>query len=726
VQPFSFPKKGRWQNLKRQLGLFVKLLFVAVVIGAMSAVFVTSFATIIFAGKLAPFLNQGIAFALMGATLMAAIAAVTMSSRGTIVQPQDVTAILLANASAALAAKSGLTTQSTFATVVVVIGLSAIVTGVVTYVIGHMRLSFIVRFVPLQVTAGFLAASGILLVLGGFSTLGSDGSGQTVQQLLLNWSQWLPWLLLGVALAIIVRIVSSGFVIPFAFAAATAIFFAALPLFGLDLQIARELGLLLGPFEDHSFIGGFGLSILGTVAWGEIPALLPLFLAIVGLSLLGALLNAVSLELVLDREIDLNRDLKALGISNAAAGLFGGMPGYHLLGETNLARRIGIPGAAAGISVAIACALCLVLGIGLLGNLPRGLISAVVWYLGFDLILTALWDHGRRMAWRDRLLVLATPIATLAFGILPAMAFGLLAACLLFVFAYAQVDVVRFVSTAAHLKARVERGSAAREFLSAVGERTHIYKLSGFLFFGTAHRLFERLQNSLNDKMPPRVIIVDLKRLVGFDLSAWDVFERLGRRCAERSTSFILTGLSPSLRRQFRQQLSGTPNRNMWIADDLDAVLAELEEQHLQEAQFTERTETSRESLIRLVEKYGELHAFSEGQIVFREGEVSDGVMVLASGQLDITIANVAGGEVTINRLLPGALFGEVGFYSQRQRSASVVAVTDSTVLAIDARHFAELERIAPRDAIALHSAMARVLTERLISATRLLKDADI
>jgi sulfate permease, SulP family len=720
------------QGFFAQSASVIKALLAGLIIGTMTVVFTVSKATLIFSGELAPFLSQGIGLVLIGATVMATIAVFSVSCRSVIVQPQDVTAVLLATTIAGLTVSAGLAPEQGFATVVVLIGLTTFLAGLTCYGIGHLKLGFIIRYVPRQVTAGFLAASGLLLVREAFKIVVADSSAWTAPGILLRWPQWLPWFLLGLVLAISVRRWRSGFVVPLVIALSAAAFYLALQALGMGVDAARDSGWLLGPFPSDTLLRRPAAANFQNVNWQALAPAIPMMLAVMGLCLLGALLNVVSLELLSGREADLNGALKTLGLANSAAGLVGGLPGYHMVGMTGMAKRIGMPDITAGLSVAAMSALCLVFGASLLSDLPRGLVAGVIWYLGFDLLLAALWDYGRRIPWRDKALVTVIPLVAVTLGVLPALALGLVAACLLFVFVYAQIDVVRLFTTAAHLKARVERSPQDREHLSRFGERTHVYKLSGFLFFGTTQRLLTRLQDTLQGRVAPHIIVLDLKRIVGLDLSAWDAFERLSRRCAEQSVTLMLTGLSVPLRQQFAEQLAGLQHRHVQVTDDLDGVLAALEEQNLAQvkaaadASDDATKHDSDEDVIAILQRQGEQRHYRAGETVMREGATSDSIMVLLSGQLDVSVDQGAAGVATLNRLLPGALFGEVGFYSQRERSASVVAAQDSTVLVVSAQRLEFVERNAPTDASKLHRALARVVANRLIAATLLLKDADI
>ncbi|MGH6916662.1 MAG: SulP family inorganic anion transporter [Geminicoccaceae bacterium] len=704
-----------------------------IVIGAMSVVFALSFAAIVYSGPLTPYLNQGIGLTLIGAVVMGSLGALTLSYRGTICQPQDITAILLALAAATLVG-SGLDPAAAFATVVVLVGLSAIATGVIAYGMGRMQLGYLVRYVPLPVISGFLAATGVLLIRGAFEMAvpGAPAGIGLLAHLAEQWPRWLPWFGLAAAIAILVRVAATGFVIPAALLAATIVFYLSLPLLALDLDAARAARLLLGPFEDQTFVGGLGLDLVRRADWLALLSQIPMMLAIIGMSILGILLNASGLELALKREIDLDRDLKGVGIANMTAGLGGGMVGYHLLGETLLAKRIGIGGMSAGFSVAAVCAAGLLFGAELLSNLPLGLFAAVIWFLGFDLLLTALHDHGWRMPWRDLAVVLVTLAIALAYGFLPAVGFGMLVACLLFVVAYASVDVVRLSTSGAAFRARIERSPEDYRRLSELGGCVQIYRLSGFLFFGSAHQLVERLQRRRKGARQPSIVLLDLKRVVGLDMSAWAALERLARRCQEQGCRLVLTGLSPHLAKRFKRWIASSEADNLEIAGGLDDVLERIEEGLLAEHPLAAAQAGSgaspneHEGLAALLEEYGERMQLAPGDVVLAEGARSDHLVVLLSGRFRVTVTDRRGLTNTVTRLLPGAILGEVSYYADVPRTASVVAETQATAVRLDADALARMERESPAQAAAFHHSLARILARRLMASTQLLMDAEV
>lgn len=696
------------------------------IVGGMAVTFALSLAAMIYAGPLAPFLSQGIGLTLIGAAVMALIGPLTLSYRGTLIQPQDVSTILLSIAAGAIATLPAISAQAAFATVVALAGVTAIATGVTAYAMGVLRLGYLVRFVPFPVVSGFLAASGVLLVQGAFGMVvpGVD----TAAGLLAVWPLWVPWLGVALVVVAVARVFSGGLAIPAVLLGTLAGFYAVTGLLGLDFAHMRALGLLLGPFQGGSFTGGLGLELLGDVQWLAVLAQAPVIATIIGVSMLGMLLNASALELAVEREIDFERELKGVGLANVAAGMVGGLGGYHILSETLLARRFGLVGAAAGVGLAASMLFVLFFGAEVLSFLPIGLFAAVVFFLGFDLLLTAYHDHGTVMPRVELAIVIAMPVIAVVFGFMMAVGFGIAVAALLFVVAYSRVDATRISTNGAHFQARVERAPGDRALLADAGACVSITRLEGFLFFGSASRLVDRLQRQLQGGPAYRFAIVDLKRVVGLDMSAWSAFERLGRTCGQLDIQLIVTGLSPGIAARFGRR---TPQggQNFKLADDLDDVLVQIEEGLLAEG----RAATGGADLLGpgtetadLVQTYGQRIDLAAGQDLFVQGSHSDHLVFLLTGRLRASVTGRNQDERIVSRFLPGAILGEIAYYAGVDRTATLTAEVDSTALRIDAAALAQMERDDAAAAARFHRALASVLAKRLLTTTQLLSDAEV
>jgi len=82
---------------------------------------------------------------------------------------------------------------------------------------------------------------------------------------------------------------------------------------------------------------------------------------------------------------------------------------------------------------------------------------------------------------------------------------------------------------------------------------------------------------------------------------------------------------------------------------------------------------------------------FEAGQAVFREGERGDWLYVVTDGEVEVSKRDDGGGAQPLRRLGPGECFGEIALVSDRPRTATVHAVTATSVLAVDREAFQAL-----------------------------------
>jgi CRP-like cAMP-binding protein len=100
-----------------------------------------------------------------------------------------------------------------------------------------------------------------------------------------------------------------------------------------------------------------------------------------------------------------------------------------------------------------------------------------------------------------------------------------------------------------------------------------------------------------------------------------------------------------------------------------------------------------------------ETKALRAGQSLFREGEPGGVMYVVVEGELEITIRGI-----TMERVGPGGIVGELGVVDESPRTASVGATVDSRVAEVPARRFEALVQQAP----ALATQVVRVVARRL------------
>ncbi|MGA9159732.1 MAG: cyclic nucleotide-binding domain-containing protein [Actinomycetota bacterium] len=109
--------------------------------------------------------------------------------------------------------------------------------------------------------------------------------------------------------------------------------------------------------------------------------------------------------------------------------------------------------------------------------------------------------------------------------------------------------------------------------------------------------------------------------------------------------------------------------------------------------------------LKRLADKMDE-QRFMEGASVVRLGEPGDTFYVIVEGEAKVKDAN----DRTLSRLIPGDFFGEISLMDGGPRTATVVAETKLTTLALSRRDFGTLLRSEPHVTVGLLKHAAALL----------------
>ncbi|WP_112324246.1 SulP family inorganic anion transporter [Oceanibium sediminis] len=710
-------------------GRLIRVAMAAPMIGLLSSIFAISFSAIIYNGALSAHVSQGIGLTLIGATIMGLLSAFLFSYRGTISQPQDVTAILLSLAAAQIAASDIIAPEAVFPTVAMLVIVATFTTGIVAYACGRFGMGNIARFIPYPVMAGFLAAAGYLLTTAAIGMVIGRSVDIWGLPALFEWPvliRWLPWLAVAALVTALTRASSQPMTLPVLLILTGAGFYGLLALTGTTLAEAREAGLLLGPFGRSNFLQGLSPALVLDVDWRVMTAHLPTVIGVIAMTIIGALLNATGLGVVIDREIDLNTDLKAVGLSNLAASAGGGLVGFHLLGETVFSRKMGLTGPIAGISAGVGTGLVLVFGAGLLSLLPVGLFAVVIAYLGMDLLITWLWAERRNLPAMDYGLVMLILLAAATIGFLQALTVGLLAAALLFIYSYSRIDTVRLSSTIATRRSSVERGMAAQTVLQDHGNSVHITELTGYQFFGTAQRLLDQVEQDLGSHPDVRRLIIDFTRVPEIDASAAFVLEKIAKLCRRRQVGLCCSSADTGHQARFPSERLAALGVTLYPT--LDAALQAAEEALLAAHPATE-TEAdgsflslvqARHPGIRLEDVF-KTTRLEAGEILVEQNAHSDEMFVLLDGALVAEIIGVDGDPVTVTRFLPGTLLGEIAYYASVPRTAAIRAVVPSRVMRLDADALDGEGRVAEL-AQDVHRAAAGYLARRLVRTTQMLR----
>ncbi|MFD0981501.1 SulP family inorganic anion transporter [Tropicimonas aquimaris] len=710
----------------------LRLLVGSVIIGAMAVTLTISFAALIYTGPLAPYLGEGANFALLGAAVMSAVGTFAYSIRGVITNPQDATAVVLAPTAVSIALTGSVYGDRLFPTILALLVAASFVAGVVVFVAGILRLGSLVRYAPYPVIAGFLAATGYLLVMGALAILARESV--TLFNLRsaiidLPFLRWAPWLFAGFALAVLAKLVPGDFALPLSIVLATVAFYLILPIQGISLEAALSSGLLLGPFQETEFGNAYNWQFVQQVDFISVMNEAPTLAAVAGLALLGSLMNTTGLAMTFQERSDTERDMRATGLANLASASAGGMPGYIILGESILARRLGLAGHIPGLIAAIACVAAAIVGTEYLAYVPAGLMAMVVAYLGFDLLGTWLLGSFRRLSSYEYVIVLLIVLVTAALGFLEALALGTLAAAAIFVFTYAKADILRSRTDLTYCRSWVERSDEEMRQLSHAGHACVVLELSGFLFFGTADKVARLAKAELRPETGIRYLILDFRRVAGIDASASASLIEVVKAAQSADIELTFCSMSPDLERQLRLSLpeqehlrfNGTMNDELERVEDTllkDAPIAPptgaprlLEVANRLQHEFADRPDIIRKVSLR------------KGQVLLDDNIASSELYVVCKGQLRAEVRTDGESHGTLAKFREGALIGEIAYYAGVPRTACIVAEMASEVVQIN---LALLEDFPKESVLDFHRAAAEAMARRILLLTEQKRDVTL
>jgi len=696
------------------------------VAGVLEVVLATSLAALVFSGELAQQRGAGIGLALLGGAVVMLVIAVFSSLPSSVGSVQDTTATIFALMAARIA--SDVQGEDAFLTVVLAIAVATIAAGIFFFLLGSLRLGDLVRFVPYPVIGGFLAGTGWLLAKGAVGVLTDvPVSLDTAPEVAAEVARWLPGLAFALTVLWVTRRRPHPAVIPGVSLGAIALFYVVVLVSGQGVEGARAGGWLIGPFPSGGLWRPWSIEALGGADWGAVLGQAAGMGTVLVVGVLTLLLNTTGIELVTERDIDLNRELRAAGAANVVAGIGGGLVGFHALSLSALAHRAGARTRLPGIIGAAICVATLGLGASALSLIPKPVLGGLLLYLGLGFLLDWVVLTWRRLPRVDYLLVLLILAVIAAFGFLIGVAMGTLVALVMFVVEYSRGDVVRRAISGAAYRSNVDRDPGHLEILRAHGERLHVLELQGYLFFGTASSLLSRLRQRLDDAslQAVRFVVLDFRRVSGLDSSAVLAFTRAGQLASSRGVTLVLIGLDDRLRRGLeRGGFAEDPDGGVLFLPDLDRGVQWCEDRLLEEAgaPSTEEPPPLEEQLRAAlgsvdpawVLPYLEAVEVDAGETVMRQDEPSDGLYFLESGRLTVQLESAEGERMRLRTMGPGTVVGEVTLYLGTPRTASVVAEVPSRLHRLSADALAHMERGDPTVAAAVHRMFARLLAERL------------
>jgi SulP family sulfate permease len=660
-------------------------LFASTISSALTIAFCLSYAALIFAGPLTPWLGYGISLSFLCAAISGFLVSWRSSLPFALAAPDSATSAVTATLAAATVEHLHAQQLSgpVLAPVIIVMALSALLAGGALCSLEFSGAGRLVRFVPYPVIGGFLGASGWLIVSGAAQvttdhtiTIGNLDALTTHANLLKLLAA------AGIALALLIgrHRMRSAFALPGILAVSMIAVDMALRASGLSVADAEAQGWTFAPQPPGTLIQPWSIDELRAFPWRLLPSLSGDLFAVVFVTVISILLNVTGIELATRREADLDRELNALGIANVASAAFGGYVGCVSLSRSIINYAAGARGRLAGFIVAAVSAAMLAIGPGFLAYVPKCALGGLLLYIGFELIYRWLIA-----SWRQLLVIEYVSLASIAliiinWGFVPGVLIGVVIGCATFALNASRVNAIKFSFDGTNYRSSLDRAAADLMLLNEQGQQIQGMSLQSYLFFGSANRLYQHIKGLLAEQTACRFLVFDFRLVTGIDSSATHSFRQIKHVADERGVALVLVNLSREVEQAF-----GTTrfiSHDIVVASDLDHALEACENDIIGDLRPKSRERISFEEW--LAEALGSASNAAAlashcdridvpaGGIIARQNEAADSMHFIVEGRVGIIVKSEDGRPVRVRSLGPHTTIGEMGLLGRRARSATI------------------------------------------------------
>ena len=417
---------------------------------------------------------------------------------------------------------------------------------------GVTKLGKFIRMVPHPVMLGFVNGLAIVIFLAELNRFGVEGepgwlSGTFMEGSIVDVA-WLGgaqlYMLLGLVLLTMLII---HFLPRFTTAlpsSLVAILTVSLLVFGLDLD-TRVVG------DIASIKGGLPSFHIPSVPWNfeTLSIIFPYAVVLAAIGLIESLLTLRLVDEITESRGHGNRECVAQGVANTATGMFGGMGGCAMIGQSMINVNSGGRGRLSGITAALCLLLFILVASPLIEQIP---LAALIGVMFIVVIGTFEWSSFRvirKVPRSDALVLVLVSAVTVATDLAVAVVVGVIVSAL--VFAWEHAKYIRVEAREDH------KGST-------------VYAVTGPLFFGSVSSFLERFDpRQDNDD-----VVIDFARSRVADHSGLEAIDTLADRYLNAGKTLHLVHLSDECRRLLRRagnlvEVNVIEDPRYFVADDV-------------------------------------------------------------------------------------------------------------------------------------------------------------
>jgi SulP family sulfate permease len=392
---------------------------------------------------------------------------------------------------------------------------TSIIAGLIQITIGLLKMGKFIRLVPQPALFGFVNGLAIVIALAQLKFL----EPKDVEQ----YHGWLEIVKASfsenyIMYIIIVITMATMYFLPKITKAAPA-GLIAIVVITLVVYFTGMDTKLVGDLADLSNVSmpSFVMPMSELFSLESMKIILPVAIIVALVGLIESLLTLSVLDEMGGERGSGNKECVALGIGNTTSGLFGGMAGCAMIGQSVINFTSGGLGRLSSLTAALLLILLVVSFSGVIAAIPVAVLVGIMFMVSIGTFEFSSLKRIKYMPRSDAFVLVVVTIITVFFDLAVAVIAGIIISALVFAWKHAKIF------------ARTE-----------IKDGKKIYYLEGPLFFGSVTSFHEQF----DPKGDPDEVIVDFKDARVMDSSGTEAIDTLTEKYKKEGKKLTLKHLS--------------------------------------------------------------------------------------------------------------------------------------------------------------------------------------
>ena len=392
---------------------------------------------------------------------------------------------------------------------------TVVLTGLIQIAAGVLRLGKYIRIVPHPVMLGFVNGLAIVIFLAQMEQFKFLPEGAEEKVWMTGAPMFLLLGLIAATMAIIHFLPKITKIVPSSLAAIIVVSLVVIG-FNLDTRTVGDIATIKGGFPTFHYP-----QVAWT--WDNLMIILPYAIILAAVGLIESLLTLTLIDEMTDTRGRGNKECIGQGIANSVCGLFGGMGGCAMIGQSMININSGGRKRLSGISAALFLLAFILFASKYIEMIPMAVLVGVMFMV---VIGTFEWSSLRimnKIPLKDAFVLILVSGVTVYKDLATAVVVGVIVSVLIFAWEHARhIHVIK----------RTDK------------DGTLVYELNGPLFFGCINE-FKNFFDPAND---PDDVVIEFRNSRVADHSAIEAIDNLAEKYRKAGKTLHLRHLSEDCR----------------------------------------------------------------------------------------------------------------------------------------------------------------------------------